>query len=316
MNTNTFLKSAEEYLFFRRNLGFSMAIEGAQVLRFARWAESIGHPEPLTVELALQWATAQARSHLPLNHARRLDIVRRFAKYLKLSCPQTEIPPEGILGSSYRRLAPHIYSEGEIAALIYSAIKLTPCDGLRPHTYATLFGLLACTGIRISEALRLKVHDFDRERRLLRIVESKFHKSRILPLHPSTAEALTSYLRLRNRRHPAAGSMAFFLTERGTSLKYLKVLLTFLDISSSLGWRSGTGRGPRIHDLRHSYAVRKLLQWYQDGEDVNRRIPELATYLGHCKVADTYWYLTAVPELMQIVALRFERYALKEVPNV
>jgi len=299
------IAAAEEYLMFRRKLGFALHIEGKQLLRFARYAERIGHKGPLTVELALQWAKLSHCS--PINQARRLDIVRRFARYLKLSVVQTEVPPEGVFGPSYRRLPPHIYSEEEVLALMGACRRLTPVKGLRPHTYATLFGLLACTGLRISEALRLRTDDFDALQGMITVVESKFHKSRILPLHSSCVSALRLYGELRERRHPP--TRAFFVTEKGTSLKYLKVLMTFRGIADSLSWPRNT----RIHGLRHTFAVRRLLQWYRDGEDIHRRIGQLSTYLGHYKIADTYWYLSAVPELMALAAGRFEHY--KEVSH-
>jgi integrase len=294
------IAAAEQYLAFRRKLGFALHIEGEQLLRFARYVESIGHKGPLTVELAIQWAKL---SHgIMISHARRLDIVRRFARYLKHSVPQTEVPPEGVLGPSYRRIPPHIYSEEEVSALMGACRRLTPANGLRPCTYATLFGLLACSGMRISEALRLCTDNFDAAQGMITIVEGKFHKSRILPLHPSCVSALRAYAELRERRHPA--TRAFFVTEVGTSLKYLKVLMTFRGMADSLGW----ARDTRIHGLRHTFAVRRLLQWYRDGEDIQRRIGQLSTYLGHCKMADTYWYLSAVPELMALVAGHFEQY--------
>lgn len=299
------IAAAEQYLAFRRKLGFALHIEGEQLLRFARYAERIGHKGPLTVELAFQWA--KLSRGIMISHARRLDIVRRFARYLKQSVPQTEVPPEGVLGPSYRRIPPHIYSEEEVSALMEACRHLTPANGLRPRTYATLFGLLVCTGMRISEALRLCTDDFDVDQGMITVVEGKFHKSRILPLHPSCVRALRAYAKLRERRHPA--TRAFFVTEVGTSLKYLKVLITFRRIADGLGW----ARDTRIHGLRHTFAVKRLLQWYRDGEDIHRRIGQLSTYLGHCKIVDTYWYLSAVPELMALAAGRFEQY--KEVSH-
>jgi len=292
---------AEQYLAFRRKLGVALHIEGEQLLRFARYAERIGHKGPLTVELALQWAKMSHCS--TINHARRLDIVRRFARYLKHSVTQTEVPPEGVFGPSYRRVPPHIYSEEEVLALMGACRRLTPVNGIRPHTYATLFGLLACTGMRISEALGLSINDFDPDQGIITIFEGKFHKSRILPLHPSCVKALLDYRDLRESRRPP--TRAFFVTEWGTSLKYLKVLMTFRMLAENLNW----SRDTRIHGLRHTFAVRKLLHWHRDGEDVHRRIAALSTYLGHCKVQDTYWYFSAVPELMALAAERFEHYA-------
>ena len=215
------ITEAEQYLEMRRKMGFAIRIEGEELLRFARYAEREGHNGPLTVEIGLQWAQSSSGSRI--YHARRLDIVRRFARYMNLSVPETEIPQEGMLGPSYRRISPYIYSEEEMSALVGACRRLTPTDGIRPHSHATLFGLLACTGIRISEALRLSIDDFDPDRGILTIVEGKFHKSRILPLHPSCVKALITYGGLRKRRHPA--TRAFFVTELGTSLKYLKVLM-------------------------------------------------------------------------------------------
>lgn len=295
------ITEAEQYLEMRRKLGFAMHIEGEELLRFARYAERVGHSGPLTVEIALQWAQTSSGSRI--YHARRLDIVRRFARYLKLTVPATEIPQEGILGPSYRRISPYIYSEQEVSALIGACRRLTPVNGIRPHTHATLFGLLACTGMRISEALHLSIDDFDPDQGIITVVEGKFHKSRILPLHPSCVKALTAYGDLRERRQPSTS--AFFVTELGTSLKYLKALMTFRMIAKSLNW----SRDTRIHGLRHTFAVRRLLQWHRDGEDVHRRIGQLSTYLGHCKIQDTYWYFSAVPELMALAAERFEHYA-------
>jgi integrase len=295
------IAQAKQYLEMRRNLGFALHIEGEQLLRFARYVEKAGHSGPLTTEIALQWAQASSGSRI--NHARRLDIIRRFARYMKLCVPGTEIPPEGMLGPSYRRLSPYIYSQEEISALIGACRRLTPLNGIRPHTHATLFGLLACTGMRISEALRLSIDDFDPEQGIITIVEGKFHKSRLLPLHPSCVKALMVYRDLRERRNPLTS--AFFVTEKGTSLKYLKVLMTFRMIAKNLNW----SRDTRIHGLRHTFAVRKLLQWHLDGEDVHRHIGKLSTYLGHCKVQGTYWYFSAVPELMALAAERFEHYA-------
>lgn len=313
MRYQTVLETAQAYLAHRRKLGFALHIEGAELCRFARYADKIGHRGPITTDLAVQWAKLPQNCH-PIYHARRLAVVCRFAKYIKLLVPETEVPPEGLLGPSHRRRpTPHIYSEEEIATIMRAAKNLTPIDGLRPHTYETLFGLLACTGMRISEALRVLREDLDLSSGTITIVETKFHKSRIIPLHPTTLETLKSYIDKRDRKHSIHKTKTFFVTENGTSLKYGKVIKTFREIVFGLGWRNKTGdRGPRIHDLRHTFAVRRLLEWYRRGEDVHQKISVLSTYLGHAKVTDTYWYLTAIPELMAIAAARFEHFAYKE----
>jgi integrase len=298
----------EEYLTGRRKLGFQLDIEGKELFRFARFADQVKPQGHLTTKLAIQWAKLPQKAD-PLYWARRLDIVRRFAKHRVLFDPATEIPAEGILGPSYRRRPPHIYSNKEITDLLSAASKLRPPQGLRPHTYRTLFGLLACTGLRISEALRLKGEDIDWEAGLLTIRETKFKKSRLVPLHPSTVSALHRYRQHRDRYHSSPQANTFFLTEKGTRLKYWRALMTFLSLRDQLGWmKPGTQRPPRIHDLRHTFAVRRLQRWYKEGAQVDQKIASLSTYLGHGKVTDTYWYLSAVPELLSIGASRFELF--------
>lgn len=301
-----------EYLTLRRNLGFQMKIEGAELTRFARYAESIGHRGPLTTELAVRWAKLPEKADR-LYWARRLDMVRRFAKHRALFDPCTQVPPEGLFGPSYRRSPPHIYSKREIQTFLQAARCLGPAGGLRPHTYATLFGLLACTGLRISEALALTPEDVDLQSNVLLVKESKFKKSRLIPIHPSASSALRRYAARRDKYHPQSNAFSYFLTEFGTSLKYGKTLKTFLALKNKLGWPSHDQRqSPRIHDLRHTFAVNTLLEWYRRNADLERMLPTLTTYLGHVKASDTYWYLTAVPELLAVVGNRFESFSCQE----
>jgi integrase len=304
---SSLLALAEEYLAFRRKLGFALRIEGEELLRFAGYAEDIGHRGPITTELAVRWAKLP-RGANPLYWARRLDIVRRFAKHRHLFDPANEIPPEGMLGPSYRRPRPYIYSEKEISALVQAASRLGPSGCLTPGSYATLLGLIASTGLRLSEAVRLKRKEADLDAGLLTVTASKFHKSRLVPLHPSTTEALTRYAKHRVRHHPAVDSQAFFLTQQGKALSEPTVRATFASLRRSLGWIGRDGRPPRIHDLRHTFAVRRLLLWYEEGADIDYKIAALSTYLGHVKVSDTYWYLSATPELMAVTSARFEHH--------
>lgn len=310
MRRATMVSLAEEYLTMRRNLGFALEIEGQQLMRFARHADRAGHRGPLTIDLAVRWARLE-RDPGVVASARRLDVVRRFAKHRWLLDSRTQVPPEGLLGPSYRRRpTPHIYSDGELAALLKTASALGPAGGLRPQTYVTLLGLLASTGLRISEALRLTRETVDLDAGVLTVVETKFHKSRLVPLHPTTTRELRRYARQRDRYHRRTSSAAaFFLTERGTSLKYWRTLMTFTALRKTLGWTGPRGRRPRLHDLRHSFAVQRLIRWDRRGVDLHHRIAALSTYLGHVKVTDTYWYLTAVPELLAITGRRYERYA-------
>ena len=303
--------AVEEYLTWRRKLGFALRIEGEELGRFARFADQVGHRGPLTTELAVRWATLPAAA-ARLYHARRLDMVRRLARHLVVVEPTTEIPPAGFLGPSYRRREPHIYSREEIAALLGAAAQLDPAGGLRPRTYTTLFGLLACTGLRISEALGLARPHVDLDAGILTIAAAKFHKSRLVPLDATAVQALRGYAECRDRYRRRPRADTFFVSEYGTSLKYGKVIKTFVALRRRLGWKPGRGgRLPRIHDLRHAFAVGRLLRWYEQGVEIDRTIASLSTYLGHVKVSDTYWYLTAVPELLAVSAARFERCAVE-----
>lgn len=301
------LHRVEHYLTCRRQLGFGLKIEGAELLRFARYADDHGHLGPLTSELSIAWAKMIPQSSR-LYCARRLDIVRRFAKFQLAYEPETQVPPTGYFGSSFRRPPVHIYNEEQIAALLKSATQLGPPQGLRPQTYGTLFGLLASTGLRISEALRLTIHDIDWDQSQMSVRESKFKGSRLLPLHESTLNELRIYDQFRRHYHDTVKSEAFFVTEFGTALKYWRTLMVFLQLRQKLNWECLHPK-PRIHDLRHTFAVRCLLRWYQGGENVDNKILALQTYLGHKKITDTYWYLSAIPELMAQGASRFELFA-------
>lgn len=308
-HAKTMLTLAQEYLDYRRNLGFQLIVEGKQLLKFAEYADGMGHEGSITTELALRWARLPENSS-PLYEARRLEVVRCFAKYRAIFDSDTEIPLSGLLGVAHRRTQPHIYSEGEIRDLLAAAAQLVPLTGLRSSTYTTLFGLLASTGLRPSEAFRLRREDVDFERRVLTIVGTKFHKSRLIVIHPSTCDRLQKYALIRDRHFPISESDSFLLSRQGSSLKYSTVRSTFRSICDRLKWKSnGHRKRPRMYDLRHTFACRRLLQWYRDGVDVDHAMASLSTYMGHAKVTDTYWYITGIPELLQIAAQRFEDFA-------
>lgn len=310
--TRTMLSWAEQYLSYRRSLGFRLKIEGEQLLNFARYADMTGCDGHLTTDVALQWARLPVGA-TSLYWARRLEVVRCFARYLAVFDPTTEIPPKGLLGPAHRRTTPHIYSDYELRSLIKACGELTPITGLRPHTYAAFFGLLAATGLRVGEALKLKDGDVDLEQGILTIRQSKFHKSRLVPLHPTATRAIADYLRLRHRYCPCPLIEAFFLSDNGKALPYSTVRSTFRTLSHRLGWDTVRGgRRPRMYDLRHTFATRRLTLWQQQGTDVTALMPALSTYMGHVKVSDTYWYLTAVPELFAATMKAFEGYACSE----
>jgi integrase len=309
MSTLTMTAMVEEYLAFRRKLGFTLKSEGRELRSFARYADQAGHEGGITAELAVRWARLPATAD-PIYWARRLGIITRLAKHLLASDPSTEVPDAGVLGSSHRRREPHIYSGPELTELLRAAAKLWPSSGLRPKTYTALFGLLASTGLRIAEALRLTRDEVDLDAGVLTVSETKFHKSRLVPLHPTTTTALRRYAEHRDRFCPLPQASTFFLSDAGIPVKYRRVNDAIVKLRRRLGWTADDGRRlPTIHDLRHTFACRRLLGWYEEGADVNLKMPALSTYLGHVRVSDTYWYLSAIPELMARASARFEKAA-------
>lgn len=312
MKHGTITSFAEEYLRYRRSLGFRLKAEGPLLMKFASFADAEAEDGRLDTVLALRWARLPGDAS-PLYWARRLEIVRCFARYLAVFDTRTQIPPKGILGPAHQRIAPHIFTEQELATLIDACAGLRPIDGLRPHTYAVLLGLLACTGLRISEALRLEDFDVDLKHGVLSVRETKFHKSRLVPLHPSTQERLAAYRRIRLERCPEPLCPRFFLSGHGAALPYSTVRSTFRSVIRRLGWEPQDGRRrPRMYDLRHTFASRRLATWQQEEADVAAMLPALSTYMGHVKVSDTYWYLSAIPELFVGATSAFERFARPE----
>lgn len=304
-NRSTMLGLAQEYLAHKRALGFSLRIDGRQLLQFAAFADHSGHRGPLTLKLALRWA--RLPQHVALHYyAKRLDIVRRFAQFRAVFDPKTEVPPLGYLGPSNHRPAPYIYHPTEIRALLRAARRLSPRRGLRPQAYTTLIGLPACTGLRLSEALRLQVEDVDLKAGVLLVRRRKFHLTRLVPLHPSAICALRHYRRVRDQRHPQHRG-AFFLSESGEALNQRTVHQTFAGLRNCLGCSSARPL-PRWHDLRHTFACRRLLLWCRQPVRLDNRIVYLSRYLGHRQIACTYWYLTGVPELFGRVGAHFEHY--------
>jgi integrase len=248
-----------EYLNTRRRLGYQLKVVGKELFRFAHFADNIGNRPVLTTELAVAWAST---SPSQINRARRLEMIRGFAKYCALYEPETQIPPRGLLGPAHRRITPYIYTAQEIFDLMQAASRLKPAKGLRPLTFQYLIGLLSATGLRISEALRLSCDDVDFENKLLVIKETKFSKSRYVPMHPTTVEALKNYVRFRDRLVPEAPfCKSFFLLDNGFSLNYRQALYAFQSIRGQLEW-SGK-RLPRLHDLRYPN-LNKIQTFFKD----------------------------------------------------
>ena len=299
---------AKKYLIHRRTFGAHPWDRASQILQFARWADQSGHVGPLTIDLALRWAAA-SKVCSPRNRARRLELVRGFARYCSIFDPRTEIPPTRLVGAGYRRITPYIYSQQQIAELLGAARKLPPRDGLWPRTVYTVLGLLACTGLRISEAVKLDRDDVEIPQGLVTIIQSKCRKSRLLPLHPTAAEALRQYAQFRDRYHPSMSSDAFFLSESGKRATACTVRARSNHLCRRLRFPAGpSGRKPRRHDLRHTFVCRRVLEWYREETDVEHGMASLSTYLGHRLVTHTYWYLTGIPDLMTVAARRLERF--------
>jgi integrase len=312
----TMLALAEEYLAERRGLGFDLAIPGTQVMAFARFIDESGHTGPLTTRAVLDWVQGKARKATPLTWARRLEVLRPFARYLLRLDPATEFPGPAIFGRSHRRLAPHIYAEQEIADLLAAARRLPPGGTLRPATYETIFGLIAATGLRLSEALDLLCGDIDLDQALLTIRETKFRKSRHVPLHPTVVAALRRYLQVRAGYGSISATAFLFLSSSGGRLPKRTVHSVFEKLRRELGWAARGAYGePRIHDLRHTFICRRVQLWHDRGTDIDNAVAALSTYVGHAKVSDTYWYLTGIPELMAVAGQRFERFAAASGEN-
>jgi len=256
----------------------------------------------------VRWAT-QSVGVQPWTWSWRLGMVRRFAAWFSALDSRTEVPVQGLLPHRFHRPRPYIYSASEIERLIQTAARLSSPKGIKGLTYSTLFGLLGVTGMRLGEAISLDRDDVDLVDGTLTIRKTKFRKSRIIWVHPSTQTVLKDYAQVRDRvfRHPRTS--AFFLTERGNRIAINMTEWTFTKVSRTIGLRASgkrRGRGPRLHDLRHQFAVRTLIDWYRTGLDVERELPKLATYLGHKHVNATYWYIEAVPELLQLATNRLQ----------
>jgi site-specific recombinase XerD len=300
-------QALEAYLALRRGLGSELQGPGARLHRFVEFLDR-ERSAVVTTKLALRWAMTPAGA-TPATWAQRLADVRRFATWLSATDSRTEIPPPGLLPERYRRRPPYIYSDEEVAHVVREAARLLSPLGLRAHTYSTLFGLLAATGLRLGEAVALDRDDVDLNVGVLAVRRAKFGKSRFVPVHDSTRRAVRRYAQVRDLLLPRPASPAFLLSERGTRVTHCSADYNFAVVSRAVGLRPPTrghrhGRGPRLHDMRHRLAVRALIHWYREGRDVERELPKLSTYLGHVHVADTYWYIEAVPELLRLATER------------
>jgi integrase/recombinase XerD len=293
-----------EYLRLRRSLGHDLAEAGWLLPGFVAYLDAHGS-RTVTTEAALAWAqqapkssTGQATTIGP----RRMTAARGFARYLSGIDPSTQVPPLGLMPYRAPWRQPFIYSSADIEAVMAQARHLA--SPLRAATYETLIGLLAASGLRIGEAIKLDRDDVDWAQGVLLIRESKFGKSRLVPLHPSSMQALASYAHLRDQLQPRPSGPSFFVSLKRKRLLYAVVQQTFRQFIDAAGVGVGAPSAPRLHDMRHTFAVRTLLSWYREAKDVQAKIPSLSTYLGHREPASTYWYLSAAPQLLALAAAR------------
>jgi integrase/recombinase XerD len=300
-----------DYLDLRRGLGFGLAGMDRLLGDFVAFLADAGL-EVVTIDAALAWATRPAGAQ-PSWHAKRLGYVRGFAAYLHAFDPRHQVPPRDLLPIGPKRATPYIYSDDEIGALMREARRLAP--PLRAATFEAVIGLLAATGMRAGEVMRLRRGDVDLADGVIWVWDSKFHHSRQLPLHPTTVAALAAYARRRHRLWPHPEPDAFFLSGVGTRLCPPTLDGTFARIRRAAGLepppRSGRA-APRLHDFRHTLAVRTLVDWYRAGHDIGARLQTLSTFLGHVDPAATYWYLSAIPELLALAAARMQQVTRAE----
>ena len=297
-----FAGHVSDYLRMRRALGFKLEFAGQVLPQLVAYLDAAG-ATTLTVDLAVAWAQLPQGVH-PVTWNHRLGAVRGFAAYLKTIDAATQIPPADVFAGQGPRPSPYLWSDSDIVRLVQAAGDLKP--KLRGATLRAVLGLLAVSGMRIGEVLAVDCDDLDVEQAILTVAEGKYHRQRLIPLHPSTLEALCSYATLRDG-HPRATPTAMFVSWRdGTRLSYGAVAYSYKQLTDRLALRTPSGRPPRIHDLRHAFAVRTLIDWHRAGHDIHRRMPQLSDYLGHVNPEGTYWYLTACPELMGLAAQRLE----------
>jgi integrase/recombinase XerD len=303
---NTLRQAVREYLAMRRSLGFKLCKCGPRLCDFVTFMEQ-RRASYITLALALAWAKQPADAH-PDTWAQRLSYVRIFARHRSATDPRTQVPPAGLLPFRPKRARPYLYSDREIRDLLRAALMLRH-HRLRGWTFYCFLGLLSVTGLRVGEAQNLQLQDVDLIARVLTIRGAKFGKDRLVPLHPSTCRVLARYIARRQRMWATrSASTNLFLSTWGNRLDGGDIRRTFYTLSRQVGLRGPCDRhGPRLHDMRHRFASRTLLRWYRTGEDPERRLPTLSAYLGHVHWSDTYWYLSAMPELMGEAMSRLEQ---------
>lgn len=315
----TFAEAADDYLELRRSVGFRLDRLEIHLREFVAFLDGRAAAH-ITTQLALQFATC-SHAHGLKTQSARLSVARGFARHMLGRDPHTEVPPYGLLPGRSARAKPYLYTSGEVCRLLRSA---RACDSvyhpLRPWNLYCILGLLAVTGMRISEVLKLRPEDIDWNQRLLTIRKTKFGKTRLIPLHTSTMKVLAAFNRRRERevarreRKNRRKAVRFFFSKRGQPYDAPYIYRVFCELSREVGLRQpGASHGPRLHDFRHRFAVETLVRWYRGGTSVERGLPILAAYLGHTQVSNTYWYLSCSPRLMAAASTLLET-RWEEVP--
>lgn len=301
----------EAYIAYKNGLGVPMVSEGSAMRQFARYADSVGHEGPITVEIAVEWARSGS-DHAEGYEIKRYEMTRRVHEF---ACALAGIPatlPPGLLGKSCNRITPYIFTNEEVSLLVYAASKLyVQQDPMKPLAYSTIIGLLKATGMRPNEALSLNDSDFDPDAGTILVRNGKNSRERILPVQPTTVDAIVEYQRLRDDLRDGHKCQNIFVANGDRPIRLSNLEHSFCEIRCVLLDRGKVWdrRPPRIYDMRHTFAVNTILSWYESGEDVNAMLPVLATYMGHKRISDTYWYLTGTPELLQVAGDAFERFS-------
>lgn len=311
MNPSELERRLAAYIAIRQAMGYGMRAEKTLLADFVRFLIDHGQLNPIRAQAAFDWASGGADRRGTSGTATRLSMARRFLSHLRASYPDTEVPDYGLVTTA-RRPTPYLFTDNELAQLLAAARQAGPRDSLRPHTLTTLLGLLASTGLRVGEAIRLTVDDVQLTPPppRLHVRQSKFGKSRWVPVHTTTATHLAEYREQRRRLAYDGLSDSFFVSEKGTALRLSSLGCWFSQTVVRLGiWPEKGRRWPTLRSFRHTFAVRRLLAWYEEGVDLNAFLPHLSVYLGHVSPEETYWYLTATPELLGLAAQRFDRYA-------
>jgi integrase len=311
---NTLAEELDRYLSIRRGFGYDLSTSARVLRRFVAFAKVRKAPH-VTTDLFLAWQAEFGEANQNTWYA-RLGMVRQFALWLSGIDPRNEVPPKALIPGRYRRARPYIYSDEEIALIVAEAARLSSANGIRALTFTTLFGLIAVTGLRVGEAVLLDNDDVDLECGVLTIRRGKSGKARIVPLSQSATHRLAAYARERNRLLGHTPK-SFFVSDVGNRPDDCSARYNFATVCQRIGLRSPQkfnkhGRGPRIHDLRHTFAARTMVDWYRSGKDPEREMIKLSTYLGHERPEHTYWYIEAVPELLELASQRAARAISRE----